>query len=92
MSKLPKSFGFVTGIQFKDSSLLISGKNKEKIVEKMTIVVHIGLGGIDNKHATAADDKQVGMVVSDTLLVTEVGGPDSGRITVCAYCRMARQS
>jgi Xaa-Pro aminopeptidase len=87
VDKLTKSFGlgaaliythnarsFVTGIMFRDNALLISPKCTEKIVEHTTIVVHMGVADVPNPTAKDKLDRSVGLLVSDTYLVTRVSG------------------
>ena len=73
VDKLTRNFGFVTGIEFREGSLMIA-PNCDAIVKKgMIFNVNIGLTGLTNKDASDSKGKNVALFVGDTVLVTGDG-------------------
>ncbi|KAI3637175.1 hypothetical protein MIR68_004881 [Amoeboaphelidium protococcarum] len=67
-----KNLGFVTGIEFRESSMVIGNKSADKVFQSgMTVVLILGFSGLK----TVDGGKEYGLVLGDTLLV---GEGDSG--------------
>ncbi len=74
VDKLTKNFGFITGIEFREGSLMIA-PNCDAVVKKgMVFNVNIGLTGLENKDASDKKGKNVALFIGDTVLVTSDGG------------------
>lgn len=69
---IKNSFGFVTGLEFREGSLLISDKCKTIVKPNMTLVVMMGAQNIPNKKAKDEQGKVASIFISDTILVNEV--------------------
>lgn len=67
------SFGFVTGIEFREGLLLINDKCNQPVETNMTLVVTVGLQNFPNKDAKDAANKTVSIMLSDTVLVCAEG-------------------
>jgi len=83
---LKTSFGFVTGIEFRESLLLISDKCKQPVEKNMTFVVAVGLQNFPNKEAKEEANKTTSIFISDTILVCEEGNNEV--LTVNAKSRL----
>lgn len=74
MNNLVKNnFGFLTGLEFRESSFLISPKCEEEVKANMVFVVYVGLQGMENADAKDEQSKVTALLLSDTVLVSEEG-------------------
>ncbi|KAI1722500.1 FACT complex subunit (SPT16/CDC68) domain-containing protein [Ditylenchus destructor] len=69
----PTSFGFVTGIEFREGLLLINSKCKQLVETNMTLVVAIGLQNFPNPASKDDSGKTASIFISDTILVCDNG-------------------
>ncbi|KAI6244064.1 FACT complex subunit [Aphelenchoides fujianensis] len=67
------NFGFATGIEFRESQLLINDKCQQLIRPNMTFVIILGVQNFDNPRAKDSDYKTASMLLSDTILIAESG-------------------
>lgn len=69
---MTKTLGFVTGIEFRESSLVIGPKNNAVIKKGMVFNVNLGFSDLEN--ADSPDDryKKYALFLSDTVVVNEV--------------------
>ena len=75
--KLPKSLGFCTGIEFKESTLSLSAKcGTALLAAGMTLVLATGLDRVENEDAKGEADAHYSMQLVDTVLVTAAGKPE----------------
>eukprot|EP00935_MAST-01C_sp_MAST-1C-sp1_P000632 g632.t1 len=76
---LPKDCGFGIGLEFKETSLVLNGKNEQKFKAGMVFNVSCGFQGIEltEKERKMKDGKQympkVSMMVADVVIVRESG-------------------
>jgi nucleosome binding factor SPN SPT16 subunit len=68
-----RNAGFVTGIEFRESSLLLSPKCQLPIRKGMLFNVNIGLAGLTNPEAQDTAGKTYSLFIGDTVLVAEDG-------------------
>jgi len=68
-SQLVKSFGFASGIEFREGSLLIAPKTKAPAKKGMVFNVSVGFSEVDKK-----DKKSIALFLGDTVQVNE-GAP-----------------
>eukprot|EP00050_Salpingoeca_kvevrii_P010632 m.9559 g.9559 ORF g.9559 m.9559 type:complete len:1001 (-) comp2986_c0_seq1:1075-4077(-) len=61
-----KNLGFVIGIEFRDSTLILSTKNSRKIRENMTINLSLGFSGIPSKEENGSN---YALMLIDTIVV-----------------------
>ena len=64
----------MTGIEFRESSLLLSPKCQLPIRKGMLFNVNIGLAGLTNPEAQDTAGKTYSLFIGDTVLVAEVRG------------------
>lgn len=76
LENLTKNFGFAMGIEFKESSLMISPKNTAVVKKGMIFNVNIGLANLQNKDATDKEGKVYALYIGDTVMVND-GQPAS---------------
>lgn len=76
LENLTKNFGFAMGIEFKESSLMISQKTTAIAKKGMVFNVNIGLANLQNKDATDKEGKLYALYIGDTVMVNE-GQPAS---------------
>nr|CAD2182432.1 unnamed protein product [Meloidogyne enterolobii] len=87
---LVKNFGFVTGIEFRESGLLINERCNHLVEKNMTFIVAVGLQNFPNKEAKDDDKKTCSIFISDTILVCEDGPNDI--LTIAAKNRLRSNS
>lgn len=84
LGHLPKSLGFVTGIEFRDPSLVLNATNSTKFTEDMILNLAVGLHNVphsseDKKEASSAAVKKLSvfsMLIADTVKVQKEGVPE----------------
>lgn len=69
VANLTKNFGFATGIEFRESSLVIGPKTTAVARKDMVFNVNVGLSGLTNKEATEKEGKVYALFVGDTVQV-----------------------
>uniref|UniRef100_A0A0A9XBE9 FACT complex subunit n=1 Tax=Lygus hesperus TaxID=30085 RepID=A0A0A9XBE9_LYGHE len=74
MDNLTKNFGFVTGIEFREGSLVIGPKTQAKVLKNQVYNLNVGLSGLTNKEAKEAEGKTYALFIGDTVIVNE-GSP-----------------
>ncbi|MFH4974936.1 hypothetical protein AB6A40_001645 [Gnathostoma spinigerum] len=67
------NFGFLSGLEFRESSMLISPKCEAVVAPNMIFVVYIGLQNLTNSKAKDDEDKTSAILLSDTVLISEEG-------------------
>lgn len=73
---LTKIFGSAMGIEFRESSLLISPKCNAVVKKGMVFNVYVGLSNLTNKEATDKEGKVYALFIGDTVVVND-GSPAS---------------
>lgn len=71
--KFVKNIGFVTGIEFREGSMLIDQKHNQVIKKGMVFNANIGLINLENKDAKEASDKTYALFLGETVVVNEEG-------------------
>ncbi|CAG0919160.1 unnamed protein product [Notodromas monacha] len=72
VKNLTKTFGFATGVEFRESGLLIGPKTTEVAKKDMVFVVAIGLQDLTNPDAgDDANAKTYALFIGDTVIVNE---------------------
>jgi len=72
-SHLTKTVGFATGIEFRESSLVLNAKNDTRIRAGMVFNVALGFDKLIDKEATDSRGCSYALFLADTLVVTESG-------------------
>ncbi|VDN50299.1 unnamed protein product [Dracunculus medinensis] len=67
------NFGFLTGLEFRESFMLISPKCELEIKENMVFVVYVGLQDLKNPDAKDNESKSAALLLSDTVLISSTG-------------------
>ena len=85
LDKMTKSLGFVTGIEFRESSLVIGPKNNA--IVKKGLVFNINLGFADLENTESSDDryKKYSLFLSDTVVVSDVNFIASNLFLIVCY-------
>lgn len=73
VDNLVKSFGFATGIEFRESSIVIGPKCSAIVRKNMIFNAHVGLTGLINKEATDKEGKTYALLLGDTVIVNADG-------------------
>ncbi|VDD77283.1 unnamed protein product [Mesocestoides corti] len=68
-NKLIRSFGFVTGIEFRDSCHVIGPKSSAVFREGMSLNINIGFQDLVNEEAESEKDKNYALWLGDVVLV-----------------------
>ncbi|KAG9509703.1 FACT complex subunit spt16, partial [Fragariocoptes setiger] len=74
VDKLTKNFGFRTGKEFRDGTMVIGPKTMNTAKKKMVFIITVGFQGLTNEAATDPKAKLYALLLSDTVLVNE-GSP-----------------
>ena len=72
LDKMTKTLGFVTGLEFRESSLVIGPKNNAVVKKGMVFNVNLGFSDLDNPDSNDDRGKKCALFLSDTVLVAEV--------------------
>uniref|UniRef100_U5EVZ2 FACT complex subunit n=1 Tax=Corethrella appendiculata TaxID=1370023 RepID=U5EVZ2_9DIPT len=71
VDKLTKTFGFATGIEFRENSITISPKCVAVLKKGMIFNVNVGLSGLENKEASDKESKIYALFIGDTVLIND---------------------
>ena len=72
LDKMTKTLGFVTGIEFRESSLVIGPKNNAVVQKGMVFNVNLGFSDLDNTDSNDDRGQKCALFLSDTVVVGEV--------------------
>jgi len=72
LDKMTKTLGFVTGIEFRESSLVIGPKNNSVIKKGMVFNVNLGFADLENSESSDDRYKKYSLFLSDTVVVADV--------------------
>merc|ERR550532_3867232 len=73
VDKLTKNFGFVMGIEFRESTLSITPSCDAVVRKGMVFNINIGLTGLTNKEASDSKGRDVALFIGDTVVVSDDG-------------------
>lgn len=68
-----KNLGFGMGIEFREGSLVINGKNQTKLRKGMVFNINLGLCNVPNKETKSDRDKAYSLFIADTVQINEEG-------------------
>uniref|UniRef100_S4RDI0 FACT complex subunit n=1 Tax=Petromyzon marinus TaxID=7757 RepID=S4RDI0_PETMA len=68
-----KNLGFGMGIEFREGSLVINGKNQTKLRKGMVFNINLGLCNVPNKESKSDRDKAYSLFIADTVQINEEG-------------------
>ncbi|XP_066141627.1 FACT complex subunit spt16 [Euwallacea fornicatus] len=71
VDNLTKNFGFAMGVEFKESSLIISPKSTAVLKKGMIFNLNLGLSNLTNKEASDKEGKIYALFIGDTVMVNE---------------------
>ncbi|KAG0343552.1 FACT complex subunit spt16 [Podila humilis] len=71
--KFVKTLGFGTGLEFRESSYLLSAKNTKELQQNMIFSLSLGFQDIDNPNAPDEQSKKYSLLLIDTVKVTNDG-------------------
>ncbi|KAK9503561.1 hypothetical protein O3M35_010094 [Rhynocoris fuscipes] len=74
IDNLTKNFGFVMGIEFRESSMLIAPKTQMAALKGQVYNLNVGLSGLTNADAKEKEGKTYALFIGDTVIVNE-GAP-----------------
>lgn len=66
-----KNAGWLTGLEFRDSTLVLNGKNDRKLINGQVVSLTIGFNNLTNDSATDARLKKYALLLTDTFKVSE---------------------
>ena len=72
LEKMTKSLGFVTGIEFRESSLVIGPKNNAIVKKGMVFNINLGFADLENSESSDERYKKYSLFLSDTVVVSDV--------------------
>ncbi|KAF9205553.1 FACT complex subunit spt16 [Haplosporangium sp. Z 27] len=68
--KFVKNLGFGTGLEFRESSYLLNGKNTKELQRDMIFSLAVGFQDIENPKATDEKAKKYSLLIVDTIRIT----------------------
>ncbi|KAF9107211.1 FACT complex subunit spt16 [Mortierella sp. AM989] len=68
--KFVKNLGFGTGLEFRESSYLLNGKNVRELQRDMIFSLAVGFQDIENPKATDEKSKKYSLLLIDTIRIT----------------------
>ncbi|XP_019874248.1 FACT complex subunit spt16 [Aethina tumida] len=71
LDHLTKNFGFAMGIEFKESSLMITSKTTVVLKKGMIFNVNIGFSNLKNKEASEKEAETYALFIGDTVMVND---------------------
>lgn len=74
LDNLTKSFGFATGVEFKENSLAIAPKTTAVAKKGMVFNINMGFNNLQNKDASEKEAKTYALFIGDTVMVND-GAP-----------------
>ncbi|KAF8929066.1 putative SPT16-general chromatin factor [Dissophora ornata] len=69
--KFVKNLGFGTGLEFRESSYLLNGKNTKELQRDMIFSLSVGFQDIENPKATDEKSKKYSLMLIDTIRITQ---------------------
>ncbi|XP_045194199.1 FACT complex subunit SPT16-like [Mercenaria mercenaria] len=76
LDKMTKNVGFAMGIEFREGSMLITGKSQIPVKKNMVFNINVGFSDLENKESKDSAGKKYALFIGDTVLVSE-GSPAS---------------
>ena len=74
--KMTKNAGFAIGIEFREATMQLNGKNEARVRPGMTFNVAVGLEDLEDKEATDKRGQTYALFLADTVCVVENGPPE----------------
>ncbi|CAH0557604.1 unnamed protein product [Brassicogethes aeneus] len=71
LDNLTKNFGFAMGIEFKESSLILTGKTTAVLKKGMVFNVNLGFSNLKNKDSSDKQSATYALFLGDTVIVNE---------------------
>jgi len=65
------------GIEFRESTLLISAKSDCRVEKGMVFNINVGFSDLENPDAKDSESKKYALFIGDTVIVTDVSLPCS---------------
>lgn len=72
VDKMVKNFGFVTGVEFREGSLILGPKTNAVIQKGMTLNISVGFQDLKNEGASDDNNKRYSLFIGDTVVVNQV--------------------
>lgn len=97
VSHFTKNAGWLTGIEFRDSTLVLNPKNERKLINGQIVSLTIGFNGLSNDAATNPKLKNYSLLLTDTYKITEgeaisLTNYQKARTEVTFYLKNAQKS
>lgn len=71
VNKMTKNIGFATGIEFRESSLVITSKTMAVAKKGMMFIINVGFSDLENKGSNDNQSKTYAIFIGDTVIVNE---------------------
>ncbi|GAU95532.1 hypothetical protein RvY_07133 [Ramazzottius varieornatus] len=71
VDNVSKNFGFATGLEFRDSALMIAAKTTAMIRKGMVFCVIVGLENLKNAEGKTEEEKNFAIWLGDTIVINE---------------------
>uniref|UniRef100_A0A667WMJ2 FACT complex subunit n=1 Tax=Myripristis murdjan TaxID=586833 RepID=A0A667WMJ2_9TELE len=72
VAKLTKNLGFAMGIEFREGSLVLNGKNQYKLKKGMVLSISLGFSDMVNKEGKKEEQKKYALFIGDSVQINEV--------------------
>lgn len=66
-------FRFLTGIEFREGTMVLNAKTEETVKKGMVFSINVGFSNLDNSAGKDSTSKKYALFIGDTVMVNEVG-------------------
>ncbi|XP_072126083.1 FACT complex subunit SPT16 [Mobula birostris] len=73
LTKITKNLGFAMGIEFREGSLVINGKNQYRLKKGMVFSINVGFSPMENQEGRTNEAKNYALFIGDTVQINEEG-------------------
>ncbi|XP_072885322.1 FACT complex subunit SPT16 [Hemitrygon akajei] len=73
LMKITKNLGFAMGIEFREGSLVINGKNQYRLKKGMVFSINVGFSPMENQEGRTNEAKNYALFIGDTVQINEDG-------------------
>ncbi|XP_030831419.1 FACT complex subunit SPT16 [Strongylocentrotus purpuratus] len=73
VGNLTKNAGFLTGIEFREGTMVLNAKTEETVKKGMVFSINVGFSNLDNSAGKDSTSKKYALFIGDTVMVNEEG-------------------
>nr|XP_054762654.1 FACT complex subunit SPT16-like [Lytechinus pictus] len=73
VGNLTKNAGFLTGIEFREGTMVLNAKTEETVKKGMIFSINVGFSNLENSAGKDSASKKYALFIGDTVMVNEEG-------------------